>query len=404
MSLTARTSEPGVARADAGGLACPACGAHAAEAVVELTDVPVMCGVLWPTRSEAVDAEQGDLRLVACQRCSMLRNAAFDPSLVEYEGDYDNSLHFSPTFQRYADGLARHLVDSYEVRGGTVLEIGSGKGDFLRQLCALGGSRGWGYDPAYAGEQGEVGEDVTFVAEYFAGHLPAVPDLVCARHVLEHMAEPAPLLDRLRKAAGPGTVLYVEVPDTGYILGPAGLWDLIYPHVGYFTAPALRHLAERCGFEPLDVRTAFGGQYLCVEARATEAGGPPDEAPPADEVSEVLAAARGFAARHRTTVRAWDERLRRAQADGERMALWGAGTKAVTFLNVVPAAAHVAEVVDLNPRKHGRFVPGTGQEVVGPERLAETRPDLVLVMNPMYEAEIRIALADLGLHPTVTVV
>jgi SAM-dependent methyltransferase len=386
--------------------ACPACGGTEAEAVVELTGVPVMCGVLWPTRSEAFAAAQGDLRLVACGQCSMLRNAAFDPSLVEYEGDYDNSLHFSPTFQRYADGLARHLVDSYDARGGTVLEIGSGKGDFLRQLCALGGNRGWGYDPAYDGEQGELDEDVTFVPEYFVGDLPAVPDLVCARHVLEHMAEPAPLLDRLRKAAGPGTVLYVEVPDTGYVLSPAGLWDLIYPHVGYFTAPALRHLVERCGFEPLDVRSAFGGQYLCVEARATDAGASATATASAlgDEVAEMLAAARGFAQRHRAKIRAWDERLDDAHRAGERVALWGAGTKAVSFLNVVPAAAHVAEVVDLNPRKHGRFVPGTGQEVVGPDRLVETEPDLVLVMNPMYEDEIRSSVADLGLAPTVTVV
>jgi hypothetical protein len=383
-------------------VACPACGTTEAEPVVDLTGVPVMCGVLWPTRAEALAADRGDLHLVACRRCSMLRNAAFDPALVTYEGDYDNSLHFSPTFQRYADGLARHLVDSYGVRGGTVLEIGSGKGDFLRQLCALGGSRGWGYDPAYAGEQGDVGEDVTFVPEYFAGDLPAPPDLVCARHVLEHMAEPAPLLDRLRKAAGPGTVLYVEVPNTTYVLSPAGLWDLIYPHVGYFTAPAMRHLVERCGFEVLDVRTAFGEQYLCVEARANDSAGAAE--PVATEVAEILDAAEGFAQALGAKIEGWDETLAGARAAGQRVALWGAGTKAVTFLNVVPSGAHVSEVVDLNPRKHGRFVPGTGQMVVGSERLAETRPDVVVVMNPMYEDEIRRGLADLGLSPTVTVV
>ena len=63
-------------------VACPACGATEAEPVVDLTGVPVMCGVLWPTRAEALAADRGDLQLVACRQCSMLRNAAFDPALV----------------------------------------------------------------------------------------------------------------------------------------------------------------------------------------------------------------------------------------------------------------------------------------------------------------------------------
>jgi hypothetical protein len=385
-------------------VACPACGGTEAEPAVELAGLPVMCGVLWDTPAEAVGAARGDIRLVACTECSMLRNAAFDPSLVDYEGSYDNSLHFSPTFQRYADDLAGRLVDRHGLRGRAIVEIGSGKGDFLRQLCRLGGNTGWGYDPAYAGEQGDLDEDVTFVPEYFGGDdLPVTPDLVCARHVLEHLIDPASLLASIAGSSHEGTVLYVEVPDARYVLSHAGLWDVIYPHVGYFTAPALRRLVARSGFQPRDVGTSFGNQYLWVEATA----GDRRELPRVSvdgEVADQLAAAEDSGRTHRETIARWDERLDGARRAGERVALWGAGAKGVTFLNAVPAAAHVADVVDLNPRKHGGFVPGTGQEVVGPERLAATRPDLVLVMNPMYEAEIRIALADLGLQPTVTVV
>jgi SAM-dependent methyltransferase len=390
-------------------LPCPACGATDARPLVEMRGVPVMCGVLWDTKEQAVAAAGGDIELVACTRCSMLRNVAFDERLVDYEGSYDNSLHFSPTFQLYADTLAKRLVDRYGIRNGDVVEIGSGKGDFLRMLCAIGDNRGWGYDPTYTGEQaGVAGVDdkVTFIADYFDGDMSVVPDLVCSRHVLEHLVDPAPLFDSVRRSAEETTVLYVEVPDAGYVLTAAGLWDLIYPHVGYYTAAALRHLVARSGFEPLEAGTSFGDQYLWVEARATgtSAAAIRLPEPPADEVAATLGIADGFAELHRKTIASWADQLAEAHRTRQHVALWGAGTKGVTFLNVVPGASAIHAVVDVNPRKHGRFVPGTGHEVVGPEALVDDRPDVVLVMNNVYEDEIRRALADLGLNATVAVV
>jgi SAM-dependent methyltransferase len=384
-------------------LLCPVCGSREERAVVNVRDVPVLCGVLWETRAEALTAPRGDIELVVCPSCSMLRNAAYDDDRIEYDGSYDNSLHFSPTFQRYAEDLASRLVERYDVRRRVVVEVGSGKGDFLRLVCRLGGNRGWGYDPAYAGEQHGAQEELTFVPEYFAGEMPAVPDLACARHVLEHVADPAPILRSIRRASNDASVLYVEVPDAGYVLTPAGLWDLIYPHVGYFTATALRHLVERCGFAVLEVSTSFGGQYLWIEARAAAAD---DRAPelPADEVAGVLERADSFARLHRDTVDRWAERLDQAARAGQRVALWGAGTMGVSFLNLVPGGAGIADVVDINPRKRGRFVPGTGQAVIGPDEVAGADPDLVLIMNPNYQDEIQCALVDAGLDTAVAVV
>jgi SAM-dependent methyltransferase len=388
-------------------LACPACGGTAAKPLVTMRGVPVMCGVLWDTRDEAAAAARGDIELVACPRCSMLRNVAFDEALVDYEGSYDNSLHFSPTFQRYADDLARRLVERYGIRDGDVVEIGSGKGDFLRALCDLGDNRGWGYDPTYTGEQAGRDDKVTFIADYFTGDMAVVPDLVCSRHVLEHLVDPAPLFDSVRRSAESSTILYVEVPDAAYVLTPAGLWDLIYPHVGYYTAAALRHLVTRSGFEPLEVATSFGNQYLWLEGRATgtSAAAIRVPEPPKDEVDATLALADGFAELHRKTIAGWADELAEANRTRQHVALWGAGTKGVTFLNVVPGADAVHAVVDVNPRKHGRFIPGTGHEVVGPDALVADPPDVVLVMNSVYEDEIRSTLAGLGLaSTTVTVV
>jgi hypothetical protein len=57
----------------------------------------------------------------------------------------------------------------------------------------------------------------------------------------------------------------------------------------------------------------------------------------------------------------------------------------------------IEHVVDINPRKAGRFLPGTGQEVILPEGLPERRPDVVVIMNPEYAPEIRTMVESMGL-------
>jgi hypothetical protein len=57
--------------------------------------------------------------------------------------------------------------------------------------------------------------------------------------------------------------------------------------------------------------------------------------------------------------------------------------------------------VDINPHKHGHFMPGSGHEVRSPESMPEIRPDVVIVMNEIYEDEIRRQLLGLGLEPEI---
>jgi hypothetical protein len=79
--------------------------------------------------------------------------------------------------------------------------------------------------------------------------------------------------------------------------------------------------------------------------------------------------------------------------------IWGAGAKGVMFLNLlqVTAGSGVDWVVDINPRKHGNFVPVMGQRIIGPDCLLQSPPDLVIVMNPEYEREVRAMINDLGI-------
>jgi hypothetical protein len=87
-----------------------------------------------------------------------------------------------------------------------------------------------------------------------------------------------------------------------------------------------------------------------------------------------------------------------------RVVVWGAGSKGVTFLNTVRGADWIEYVIDINPRKQGMYIPGGGQPIVSPEMLAEHRPSTVLVMNPIYQDEIRGRLSRMGIKANVLAV
>jgi hypothetical protein len=77
----------------------------------------------------------------------------------------------------------------------------------------------------------------------------------------------------------------------------------------------------------------------------------------------------------------------------------------VSFLNLVDQGGDaIRHVIDVNPRKAGKYVAGAGQQIVAPEALKSINPDLVLLMNPIYSGEVRRQLADLGLSSAVEVV
>ena len=83
--------------------------------------------------------------------------------------------------------------------------------------------------------------------------------------------------------------------------------------------------------------------------------------------------------------------------------IWGAGSKGVSFLNTVDPNGTIEFAVDINERKRGQHIAGTGQRIVGPDELVNIRPAKVVVMNPNYRDEIGARLRDLGLDAEVVV-
>jgi len=380
--------------------ACPSCGAGPLRAFFEVRDVPVHSVLLIPTREEALEFPRGDVRLGFCDACAFVANTAFDGSRHDYSMRYEETQGFSGTFNAFADGLARRLVEEYGVQGKTVLEIGCGKGEFLMRMAGLGGNRCIGLDPALVPERipEEYADKIEVVQEFFTertGEL--VADCICCRHTLEHIAPTGEFLGNLRRSiAGRDPLVFIEVPDTLRILEEGAFWDVYYEHCSYFTPGSLARLMRAAGFELLDLWLDFADQYIMLVARPAPRPTPAALSLEAD-LERVQGLVRGFETLAPRKIAQWDGEVRKRLDAGGRVALWGAGSKAVSFLTTLDVGARIEAVVDINPFKQGRFMPGTGQEVTAPAALAANPPELVIAMNPIYTPEIQVELDRMGL-------
>ena len=381
-------------------LACPNCGAGPPRAFFEVRDVPVHSVLLIPTREEALEFPRGDVRLGFCEACAFVANTAFDGSRHDYSMRYEETQGFSGTFNAFADGLARRLVEDYGVRGKTVLEIGCGKGEFLMRMADLGGNRCIGLDPALVPERipAAYADKIEVVQEFFSkdtGELAA--DCICCRHTLEHIASTREFLGDLRRSvADRDPLVFIEVPDTLRILEQGAFWDVYYEHCSYFTPGSLARVMRASGFELLDLWLGFADQYILLAARP--ASGPTRATMALENDRErVRGLVRGFETLGPRKIAQWEHDVRARLDSGGRVALWGAGSKAVSFLTTLGVGGRIETVVDVNPFKQGRFMPGTGQEVMAPAALAADPPDLVIAMNPIYTAEIQVEFDRMGL-------
>ena len=377
---------------------CPLCESSRLTPFLHRSGVPVHQNLVVNNRDAARSVTRGELELVVCEDCGFVCNRAFDPARLAYGEDYDNTQSCSAYFDAYLDGLVKDLVERQGVRNSTIVEVGCGKGQFLRKLVSFPGAnnKGFGFDPSYVGPETDLDGRLAFRRCYYDDSCTDVAaDVVVCRHVIEHVANPMTLLRSVRAALGASLEarVFFETPCVHWILKNRVVWDFFYEHCSLFTDTSLSLAFRRAGFAVERVEHIFGGQYLWLEARAANGAGP---AIPGGADTSVLA--RAYAADEGILRRNLLARLLELRSVG-KVALWGAGAKGATFANLVdPECAVIDCVVDLNPNKQGRYIPGTGHPIVAPAELPRRGVRNAVLMNPNYRQENLRLLAATGIE------
>jgi SAM-dependent methyltransferase len=384
---------------------CPSCSATVTRALYRVRSIPIHSCILLDTAEEARAFPRGDLELAYCEACGFIFNHIFDEAIMGYSTNFEESQHFSGTFNAFAKELAREAAKKCAIAGKHVLEIGCGKGDFLREFCGAGGATGLGIDPGYRVDEGRSprSDKVQFITDFFSkkyGHLDA--DVIVCRHTLEHIAPVADFVGSIRTMIGDrdDTWVFFETPDAKRVLAEGAFWDIYYEHCSYFSPGAHARLFRQQGFDVTELSLLYGDQYIIQYARPESQRSAPHLALEQD-LAELHTLVAEFPHRVKQVQDSWRQRIRSLWKDGRRVVLWGGGSKGVSFLTTLGLTEEIAAAVDINPYKQGKFMPGTGHPVIAPKELVDQPADLVIVMNPIYVAEIASSLREMGLAPEI---
>lgn len=353
------------------------------------------------TRQEAQQCKKGRIELALCDNCGIVWNIAFDPQLLEYSAPYEATQMLSPAFYKYAEDVAKLLIKRYDLHAKEIVDIGCGDGYFLKMLCRLGNNHGIGFDPSWQIENDRnLPENVKIIRDYYSDRYATYEaDLICCRHVLEHIHEPIVFLQNLAHLNhGRHPVFFFEVPDLSWSLRELAFWDIFYEHYLYFSRASLRYLLELCSFDVLEVQEGFGQQYIWIESLfKPEKTGDRLKIDLSREVDGLARDIKAFSVGYQRMVEEFQSKISSLAKHG-RVVVWGAGGKAAAFLNLLCISIDQIEfVVDINPKKWGAYVPGTGQEIVSPHRLMQHKPDIILVMNPEYLSEVGEMVKQMGI-------
>jgi len=329
----------------------------------EQTGYPVFQNRMYDSAQEGKNCPKGNIRLVEDSKSGLVFNAAFQPELMNYDGNYQNEQGISSYFRQHLESVA-DLVERHMGRHHLV-EVGCGKGFFLEILLERGCSI-TGFDKTYDGSNPRIHR------QYYGPSVINHAQGLILRHVLEHVQDPFSFLQMLSKANGGSGLIYIEVPCFDWICEHKAWFDIFYEHVNYFRMTDFRRMFG----EIVDCGHLFGGQYLYAVAELSSLRMPVYD--PADSICFPA----DFTCQADAPI----------TAGTGRSAVWGGASKGVIFtLHKARAGYTVDAVIDINPAKQGKYLPATGMPVRSP---AEALPRLppgstIFVMNSNYLDEIK---------------
>ncbi|MCA9104880.1 MAG: class I SAM-dependent methyltransferase [Planctomycetales bacterium] len=394
--------------------ACRCCGSRRLESVVDLGKSP-LCETYLSRRETLMAESFYPLHAFVCRDCWLVQLDEFVSGREIFRDGYAYFSSYSDSWVAHAARYCDAMIDREGIASDArIIEVASNDG-YLLQHFVKRGYRVLGIEPAdncaAAAELKGVPTRVAYLDAATGQEIAnewGQASLVAANNVLAHVPDLHGFVAGLKHLLAADGLLTVEIQHLETLIRLRQFDTIYHEHFCYFSLHVLIDLFERHDLRVVDAELlpTHGGS-LRVFVRHHDARKRVQDDEGRARIDAILDSERdaglvsleGFRRFEREVQEAkWGllEFLIAARRRGERVAGYGAPGKGNTLLNYCGIRTDLLEfVVDRNPYKQGRFLPGTHIPIHEPEMLRERRPDWVLILPWNLRDEIRDQLRSL---------
>jgi SAM-dependent methyltransferase len=384
---------------------CRFCGAPLRDTFVDLGPSPLCESFVALEDVERMEPFY-PLHVRVCRECLLVQL----PAYVDREDLFREYAYFSSYSDSWVEH-ARSYAEAMIARLGlgptsSVVELASNDGYLLQHFIALG-IPSLGIEPARNVAAAAEARGVPTLTEFFGRDLAGAlvrergsADLVVGNNVLAQVPDLNDFVAGIAILLGPSGTATLEFPHVVRLIEGVQFDTIYHEHFSYFSLTTVTRIAIAHGLAVHDVEElpTHGGSLRVFLGRAGRVA-------PAPAVAALLDAERtggyadvsgylGFEECVREAKRALLTFLIEERRAGRSIAGYGAPGKGNTLLNYCGIRTDLLDyTVDRNPYKHGRFTPGTRIPIHDPSKLAETRPDVILILPWNLRDEIARQLA-----------
>jgi len=336
------------------------------------------------------------LRLLVCQTCWLVQTEDHAGREALFTDDYAYFSSFSSSWLAHAQDYVQGMQHRFGLDAAScVVEVAANDG-YLLQYVQAAGIPCYGVEPTASTAGAARAKGIDIVERFFGVALAdelaragRQADLMVANNVLAHVPDINDFVAGFARLLKPQGVATFEFPHLLRMVQGCQFDTAYHEHYSYLSLSAVQRIFSAHGLAVFDVQelSTHGGS-LRVFAQRLDAGSRPLGASVAKVLDEERACGMldagfytGFQSQALRVVRELLAFLVRSADQGARVAAYGAAAKGNTLLNFAGVRPHLLSyVVDKNPAKQGKFMPGSRIPIVDEARLREHRPSHVLIL------------------------
>ena len=349
------------------------------------------------------------LRVLVCEACWLVQTEDFAQADELFDADYAYFSGFSTSWLAHSERYVTDMSARFSLGAQShVVEVAANDG-YLLQYVKARGIPCTGVEPTASTAAAARAKGLDIVEAFFGVNLARAlvaqgkqADLTAANNVLAHVPDINDFVAGFALLLKEQGVATFEFPHLLKLLAETQFDTIYHEHFSYLSLTAVQRVFASNGLAVFDVEElpTHGGS-LRVYAQRVDTGKHVTDARvaqvlAAEKASGMLSAAhyRDFQARTNHIKYELTRFLLDAKRDGKRVAAYGAAAKGNTLLNYAGIRADlIVFVVDRNPAKQEKYMPGSRIPIVSEERLKREKPEYVLILPWNLKTELIVQLA-----------